>query len=77
MSDITVSIDGGIQLPAEGVVIFHKGVPIAAIKRHGHTAIYVDAAREPKELRSILDSMGYSHTLQHKLIGKVEGSLAL
>ena len=75
MSNLTLSIDGGPQLPAEGVVIFQNGIPVAVAKAHGEVVIYVDAAREPQELTMMLSSMGYSEKPEHRLIGKLQGVL--
>lgn len=55
---LSISIDGADPVPAQSVVIFESGKPIAAALYHGNVVIWADAARDTGDLVSILESLG-------------------
>ena len=57
---LAVSVNGGDRVPVTDVVLYDEGSPIAAAMNHGSVVIYADSIRDPRDLSSILDSLGIS-----------------
>lgn len=55
---LSVSVNGGDQVPAEDIVIFDQGVPIAAAIIHGNVVIFADSVRDRSDLLGILAELG-------------------
>ena len=55
---LSVSVNGGIPVPAASVVLYNSGDPLAVAKQHGEIVIYADAERDPQDLVAILVSLG-------------------
>lgn len=55
---LSVSVNGGVPVPATSVVLYNNSNPLAVAKQHGAIVIYADAERDPQDLVDILTSLG-------------------
>ena len=55
---LSVSVNGGDRVPADDLVLYDEGIPIAAAMNHGNIVIYADSVRDRRDLVNILELLG-------------------
>jgi hypothetical protein len=72
---LKVSVDGMPPKAAESVVVYDGDSPVAVVIAHSGGVYFADAARDSKELKDILSTLGVDSTLAHKHCGTITGEL--
>ena len=72
---LSVSIDGGDRIPAESVVLYDEGIPIAGALMHGPVVFYADSIRDPADMAKILDQLGIRIGMAQRANFNIQGNL--